>query len=156
VRKTGHVAESIEQLSYELTANALAEQERALAGLRTCAGTVLGAASIAGSLLAAATSHGSLNPPGVLAVVAFALCAGSATWVLIPHRLVFALGGGPFVAAVDGRIREVTDVYRAANAWSTHYLQANASKVAGLSDWLTASCLMLSAEIVLWALSIAV
>jgi len=34
------VAESIEQLSFELTASALAEQERALSGLRTRAGTV--------------------------------------------------------------------------------------------------------------------
>ena len=37
------MAESIEQLSFELTASALAEQERALSGLRTRAGTVLAA-----------------------------------------------------------------------------------------------------------------
>ena len=42
------MVDSIEQLSFELTANALSEQERALSGLRTYAGTVLGAASIAG------------------------------------------------------------------------------------------------------------
>jgi len=47
------VAQSIEQLSFELTASALAEQERALTGLRTRAGTVLAAASIAGSFLGA-------------------------------------------------------------------------------------------------------
>ena len=51
------MAESIEQLSFELTANALAEQERALSGLRARAGTVLAAASIAGSFLGAKTGH---------------------------------------------------------------------------------------------------
>jgi hypothetical protein len=45
------MAQSIEQLSFELTASALGEQERALSGLRTRAGTVLAAASIAGSFL---------------------------------------------------------------------------------------------------------
>jgi hypothetical protein len=38
------VAESIEQFSYELTANALAEQERVVAALRTRSGTILAAA----------------------------------------------------------------------------------------------------------------
>jgi hypothetical protein len=45
------MADSIEQLSFELSATALAEQERSLAGLRTCAGTVLAAGSVAGSFL---------------------------------------------------------------------------------------------------------
>jgi hypothetical protein len=47
------MAPSIEQISFELTASALAEQERALSALRACAGTVLGSASIAGSFLGA-------------------------------------------------------------------------------------------------------
>lgn len=55
------VAASIEDFSYQLTAEALAEQERALAALRTRAGTVLAAASIAGSFLGAKASHGSLD-----------------------------------------------------------------------------------------------
>jgi hypothetical protein len=43
------MTESIERLSYELTAGALAEQERTIASLRACAGTVLASASVAGS-----------------------------------------------------------------------------------------------------------
>jgi hypothetical protein len=57
------MAPSIEQISFELTASALAEQERALSALRACAGTVLGSASIAGSFLgtrAAAREGGDL------------------------------------------------------------------------------------------------
>jgi hypothetical protein len=55
------MAESIEQLSFELVIREMAAQERALAGpLRTCAGIVLAAASIAGSLPTAGTGHGVL------------------------------------------------------------------------------------------------
>jgi hypothetical protein len=69
------MAESIEQLSFELTAGALAEQERALSALRARAGTVLAVASIAGSFFGAKTNHGSLGVLGVLAMVSFALCS---------------------------------------------------------------------------------
>lgn len=68
-----------------MTAGALAEQERALAGLRARAGTVLAAASVAGSFFGAKVNHGSLGTWGVLAMIAFALCVGSAVWVLLPH-----------------------------------------------------------------------
>jgi hypothetical protein len=47
------VAACIEELSYQLTAEALREQERAVAALRTRAGTVLAVASISGSFLGA-------------------------------------------------------------------------------------------------------
>lgn len=90
------MAESIEQFGFELTANALAEQERALTGLRARAGTVLAAASIAGSFFGAKTSHGSLGVSGVLAMIAFALCVGSAVCHPMdarPHRLTWFHGG---------------------------------------------------------------
>jgi hypothetical protein len=61
------VAESIEQLSYEINAAAVAEQERALSGLRARAGTVLAAASIAGSFLGAKSTCGSLGAWKILA-----------------------------------------------------------------------------------------
>jgi hypothetical protein len=62
------MAESVEQLGFELTAQALTEQERSLAGLRAGAGTVLGAASIAGSFLGAKATHGSLDAWAILAM----------------------------------------------------------------------------------------
>jgi hypothetical protein len=84
------MAASIEELSYELTAGALAEQERALNALRTRAGTVVAAASISGAFLGAKVSHGSLDVWAILALIAFVLCLGCAIWVLLPHSLVFA------------------------------------------------------------------
>ncbi len=92
------MAESIEQLSFELTTDALAEQERTLAGLRARAGTILASPSIAGSFFGAKTSHGSLGFTGILAMIAFAGCVGSATWILLPHALVFAFRGRALLA----------------------------------------------------------
>jgi hypothetical protein len=48
------MSESIEQISFRLTSSELAEQERSVAALRSCAETILAAASVAGSFLAAA------------------------------------------------------------------------------------------------------
>lgn len=112
------MAESIEQVSYALTTGPLAEQERAVSALRACAGTVLAAASIAGSFLGARTSHGSLDGWGVMAMAAFALCSGSATWVLLPHKFVFAFRGQALLAVSEGPgTRGVTDAYRTAGSW---------------------------------------
>lgn len=148
------MAESIEQLSFQLAIDELAHQERALAGLRTCAGTVLAAASIAGSLLAARTSHGSPDPLVIVAVISFAVCSGSATWVLLPHKLVFAFGGDAlFAPGVHGE-RDITEAYRAAGTWIEPHLRANDDKIAGLSSWLTVSCVVLTAEIISWAISL--
>jgi hypothetical protein len=149
------VAESIEQLSFELTAGALSEQERALSALRARAGTVLAAASIAGSFFGAKTSHGSLGALGGLAMVSFALCVGSAIWILLPHAFVFAFRGKTLLAESDHRgVSNVTDAYRAAGIWVEPYLETNRRKIAFLSGCLAASCVLLVAEVVLWTLSL--
>jgi hypothetical protein len=95
------VAASIEQLSFELTANAMTELERAFGGLRMCAGTVLGAASIAGSFLGAKASHGWLDAWAIVAMVSFALCFGCAIWVLLPHDFGLIAGGEELLAVSD-------------------------------------------------------
>lgn len=149
------MSESIEQFSFELTASALGEKERALTGLRARAGTVLAAASIAGSFFGAKTSHGSLDVWGVLAMIAFALCVASAIWVLLPHTFVFAFRGETLLAESDHRgVSNVTEAYRTAGIWIEPHLEVNRSKIAGLSNWLAASCALLSAEVILWTLSL--
>jgi len=149
------VAESIEQLSFELTAGALAEQERALSALRARAGTVLAAASIAGSFFGAKTNHGSLGVLGVLAMVSFALCVASAMWILLPHAFVFAFRGETLLAESDHRgASNVTDAYRTAGIWVEPHLDANGRKITSLSDCLATSCVLLVAEVILWTLSL--
>ena len=83
------VADSIQQLSYELSTQTLGEQERSVSGLRARAGTVLAAASISGSFLGTKTSHGSLDVWSILALIAFGLVFATAIWVLLPHPFSF-------------------------------------------------------------------
>lgn len=149
------MADSIEQLSFELTASALAEQERALSGLRTRAGTVLAAASIAGSFLAVNAGHGSLHAWGVLAMISFVSCVGSAVWILLPHELVFAFYGQALLADDDQRgLHDMTEAYRAVGVWLEQHLEANGDEIAGLSGWLAASCALLAIEVIAWTISL--
>ena len=150
------MAASIEELSYELTAGALAEQERALNALRTRAGTIVAAASISGSFLGAKVTHGSLDTWAVLALIAFVLCLGCAIWVLLPHSLVFAFRGEALLGISDQQgVEDITQGYRAAGMWIEPYLDANRDKIGVLSTWFTASCIMLAAEVIFWTISVA-
>lgn len=150
------MAVSIEELSYQLTADALAEQERSLSGLRTRAGTVLAAASISGSFLGAKASHGSLDVFAILALGAFVLCLASAIWILLPHELVFAFRGDALLAASDHRgVHDVTEAYRAAGIWIESFLDSNRDRIETLSNWFTISCALLALEVILWTVSVA-
>jgi hypothetical protein len=150
------VATSIEELSYQLTADALAEQERALSGLRTRAGTVVAAASISGSFLGARANHGSLDVLAILALGAFVLCLASAIWILLPHKLAFAFRGDALLAESDHRgVQDVTEAYRAAGIWIESFLDSNRDRIENLSNWFTVSCALLAAEVILWTVSVA-
>lgn len=149
------MAASIEQFSYELTAKALAEQERAAGALRTRAGTVLAAASIAGSFLTTKASGGSLDGWAIAALVTFALCLASSTWVLLPHEFVFAVSGQALLGEADQfGVRDVSEAYRAATMWIEPYLGRNREQLSRMSGWFTVSCILLAAEVVLWTLSL--
>jgi hypothetical protein len=83
------------------------------------------------------------------------LSVGSAIWVLLPHEFVFAFRGEALLAESDHRgVHDVTEAYRAAGLWTAPHLRTNASKIAALSSWLTASCVLLASEIILWTLSV--
>jgi hypothetical protein len=51
-------------------------------------------------------------------------------------------------------VHAVTGAYRAAGLWTAPHLRINASKIALLSGWLTATCVLLASEIILWTLSV--
>jgi hypothetical protein len=149
------MAASIEQLSYQLTANALAAQERALHALRSRAGTIVAAASISGSFLGAKVSQGSLDAWSILALIAYVLCLGSGIWVLLPHSLVVAFRGDALLGLSDQQgVQEVAQGYRAAGIWMAPYVDANRDKIAQLSAWFTASCVLLAAEVIFWTISV--
>jgi hypothetical protein len=117
---------------------------------------VLAAASVSGSFLATKITHGSLDVWAVLALIAFVLCVTAAIYVLLPHQLVFAFRGQALLAASDHEgIDDVAEAYRAAGIWMEPMLQSNRDKVADLSDRFTVSCGLLTAEVILWTVSLA-
>jgi hypothetical protein len=149
------VADSIERLSFELTTRALAEQERAVSALRTCAGTVLGVASVAGSFLGAHVGGRPLDGWSVTATLAFALCSGSAIWVLMPREIVLSIGGEELMADADRRnSSQVAEGYRAVCSWLGPQLELNRRRIDRLGDWMTLSCALLAIEVILWTISI--
>jgi hypothetical protein len=76
--------------------------------------------------------------------------------VLLPHELVFAFRGDVLVAASDRREPpDATDAYRAAGRWIEPHVHLNRRKIRGLSRWLTASCVLLAIEVILWTVSVA-
>jgi uncharacterized membrane protein YhdT len=51
-------------------------------------------------------------------------------------------------------VEDVTEAYRAAGIWIEPYLDSNRDKIARLSSWFTASCMLLALEVILWTISI--
>jgi hypothetical protein len=154
-RTTTRVNDSIERVSFELTAGALAEQERRLSSIRSGATTVLGSASIAGSFLGGRTAGRSLDAWAILAMLAFALCVGAAIRVLLPREMVLSFRGNELITTSDAfASREPRDGYRAACDWIESYLECNRGALDDLSLWLTRAFALLAIEVVLWTISI--
>jgi hypothetical protein len=147
------MSDSIEQISFQLTSSELAEQERTVAALRSCAGTILAAASVAGSYLAAAAQHDSFGFFDVAGMGCFALCAVSAISVLLPHRFVFAFRGATLLrtgADRSGSCVYEDEAYRAAGMWIEPQIQVNRKRITALEELVTASCVLLAFEVLLW------
>jgi hypothetical protein len=152
------MSESIEQISFRLTSGELAEQERTVAALRACAGTVLAAASVAGSFLAVAARHGSLGFFYIGAMGCFVLCSVSAISVLLPHPFVFAFRGAALLrtgTSHRGRRVDSEQAYRAASRWIEPQIYANRKRIMALEELMTASCVLLASEVLLWIVAVA-
>lgn len=155
-RYNGWVADSVERLSYELTTQALGEQERSLSGLRTRAGTVLAAASISGSFLGTKASQGSLDVWSILALLSFGFVFLSGIWVLLPRKFTFSFAGSSLLAESDRTGgAHVDQAYRAAVLWMDPYVAENRNAIERLFNVFSWSCVLLAAEIVLWTISLA-
>jgi hypothetical protein len=149
------MTDSIERLAFELTAAALAEQERAVSSLRLSAGTVLGAGSITASLAVARTGNHTLNVWAFIATLSYALCFASAICVLLPRNLVLSFGGSELMADAESEVApDVADGYRAASSWIEPYLERNRMTIIRLADWLTVSCGLLILEVVLCTIGV--
>jgi hypothetical protein len=149
------MGDSIERLSFEMSTAALAEQERVLATFRTGAGTVLGAASVAASFLSSRGVGHRLDPWMGIALVAYALCAAVAIWVLLPRDLAFSFRGNELILTSEALdVDDVVDGYRVACGWIEPHLEVNRSTLAGISQLLTWACMLLAVEVVMMTISI--
>jgi hypothetical protein len=150
------MAASIEELSYELTAGALAEQERALNALRTRAGTIVAAGVHLGIVPRRKGQQWHLRRMGDPCAdrirhvprVRDLGAASSLARICLPRRGVARderSGGrrGRRAGISSGRI------------WIEPSLDTNRDKIGELSSWFTASCILLAAEVILWTISVA-
>jgi hypothetical protein len=149
------VANSVEELAYDLATRAIADQERRAADLRSRAGTLLAAASIAGSFLATKSAIGGLDALAVLAVIAYAACVAASIYVLLPHRLVFAFRGSVIAQTASSVHADLREAHQAAAMWIESYVEENRVKLDDLTRWYTAAVIALGVEVLLWTLSIA-
>src|SRR4051812_30169322 len=84
------------KLAYETSVRTLSMQEASLNELRARTGTLVAAASVVTSFLGgAAFTRSGLDVWSIVALVAFVLSIGSATWVLPPQKkkLIFSFLG---------------------------------------------------------------
>lgn len=146
------VPASVAELAYDLSRASLGEQEKRLADLRSRAGTLLAAASIAGSFLA--SSRGELDTMAILASAAYVGCVATAVYVLLPHELVLEFRGSLVARVADEVGGELADALAAVTEWLEDFHDANASTLATLGRWYTASCAALGGEVLMWTLSV--
>jgi hypothetical protein len=117
-------------------------------------GNGVASASIACSFLVARIGKGSLDVLGVCATISFVLCLFSSVWVLLLHTFVFSFRGESLLLQSDRAGRDLREAYRAAGIWMEPHVHANRKMIAMLAGWLTASCVLLALEVVLWTLSV--
>jgi hypothetical protein len=94
----------------------------------------------------------------VTAIGCFALCAVSAISVLLPHRFVFAFRGAALLRSATDRSgldAYETEAYRAAGMWIEPQIHANRKRITALEEFITASCVLLAVEVLLWTIAVA-
>lgn len=142
---------SIAEAGYELSQNAISEQNERLGELRGRTATLLAAASLAASFLGGQSIRaGDLGLLGVLALVAYLVCVSACITVLLPHRLVFAFRGSTLIEAARAAQADLDDALEVATGWFEKFHEDNRIELERLTRWYTVACLALGAEIVLW------
>lgn len=73
----------------------------------------------------------------------------------MPRNLGLSFGGEELIADAEHRgSLGVAEAYRAASSWIGGQFELNRRVIDRLGDWLTLSCVLLAAEIILWTISL--
>jgi hypothetical protein len=150
---------ALAKLSYELSLRTLTQQESSLNELRARTGTLIAASSLVTSFLGGtAIAHGGFDAWSILALAAFVLSIGLATWVLLPkEKLVFSVYGSVlFEDEIAADVFEIGETHRRLAYWLDGFHSRNEAKIDGLFTCYRAATVALLVEVMFWTIQIAV
>jgi hypothetical protein len=160
------VREEAERIVYEESVRSLAQQRELLDGLRSRAGTLLGAASIATAFL----SSQAIRPPDAelgslawTAIVLFCVVIVLALAILIPWHWTFAHHPHSLIgvhiesedAPKDWQPSTVSEIYRDISYWNGVHYDTNGRKLKVMLGVFAIACTALAAELVIWLILLA-
>jgi hypothetical protein len=160
------VSEEAERIVYDEAVRSLAQQRELLDGLRSRAGTLLGAASIATAFLSSQAlrpAHATLGGLAWTAIVLFCVVVLLALAILIPWRWTFAHHPhaliGVHLESPDPpkgwRPSTVSEIYRDIAYWNGVHYDSNGRKLKVMLAVFALSCGALAGEIVIWLILLA-
>jgi len=149
------MAQSVEELAYELSLAAVSQQESRANELRSRTGTLLAAAAVTASFFGSrAVVASDVDPAGVLALVAFLCGLGAGLIVLVPRRLILEFRGSVLLGAARAAHAGLPEAYEAASTWIEGFHEQNRNVLASLARWYTAALAAVGLEVVLWTASV--
>jgi hypothetical protein len=147
------------RLAYETSLRTLTLQEASLNELRARTGTLVAAASLVTSFLGgAAFTRSGFDAWSILALVAFVVVIGAATWVLLPRKnhLVFSIHGSKLY---EGEIRDdvfaIGETYRRLAYWLDGFHDGNDPKINRLFAFYRVATALLLVEVAAWSSQLA-
>jgi len=163
------VSEEAERIVYEESVRTLSQQRELLDGLRSRAGTLLGAGSIATAFLSAqalrpaAGMQPELDSLAWTAIVLFCVVVLLALAILIPWHWTFAHHPHALIgvhiesedAPTDWRPSTVSQIYRDISYWNGVHYDRNGRKLKVMLAVFAIACTALAAEIVIWLILLA-
>ncbi len=172
------MGEETERIVYEESVRTLSQQREVLDGLRSRAGTLLGAASIATAFLSAqallrhqvvdvvrgqAVTHPELDSLAWTAIVLFCVVVLISLAVLIPWGWTFAHHPHALIGVhlesenppKDWRPSTLSEIYRNIAYWNGVHYNENGRKLEVMLGLFAFACAALAAEIVIWLILLA-
>jgi hypothetical protein len=145
------------ELGYDLSRQALQQQEAALDELRSRTGTLLTANALVASFLGSrALISGGTDWLDVLGLVAAVASIVGSVYVLLPKRnLRFVLDGASVYEYFVEADSDLPEAHRAIAYWNRYVCDANQTSIDRIVRWFRWACVMLIAAVVLWSSSLA-
>lgn len=147
------------RLAYETSLRTLSLQDASVNELRARTGTLVAAAALVTSFLGgAAFTRSGFDAASVVALVAFVLAIGTATWVLLPRKdqLVFSIQGSKlYEGEISADVFAIGETYRRLAYWLDGFHEDNDPKINRLFGFYRSATTLLLVEVVAWSIQLA-